>query len=191
VAAANVELVQRGLDAFNAGVYSGTFADDAEVWPAPGFPEVGLVKGPDETRRFFEGMRGGWKPGTSRMALRDLQAAGNRVLVSAEWRGIGEASGWPHRDRRRPTTRCRLRHSAERSGFASQTLVAPAGDHRDTHLFLDSSERGVEVGRRSRDRCAPAGSQSGPQYVTADGWRGDCFEAFQWAVEDSNLQPWD
>jgi hypothetical protein len=47
VASENVELVRRGIEAFNAGVtlIDDVFAADAELWPAAGFPEGGPFKG--------------------------------------------------------------------------------------------------------------------------------------------------
>jgi ketosteroid isomerase-like protein len=94
VASENVELVRRGIERFNAGVtlIDDVFAADAELWPAVGFPEGGPFKGHDEIRRFFEGLREGWKPGTA-VFPREFEEAGDKVLVSAEWRAIGEASG--------------------------------------------------------------------------------------------------
>jgi ketosteroid isomerase-like protein len=94
VASENIELVRRGVDAFNGGVslIDELWADDAELWPAPGFPEGGPFKGRDEIRRFFDGLREGWRPGTAAV-LREFEEAGDNLLVSFEWRAVGEASG--------------------------------------------------------------------------------------------------
>jgi ketosteroid isomerase-like protein len=88
-------LVRRTFGFFNAGDFDSVadlFALDAEVRPAPGFPEAGPFKGRDQIRHFYAGLREGWKPGAS-VALLDLGEAGDKVLVSFQWRATGEASG--------------------------------------------------------------------------------------------------
>jgi ketosteroid isomerase-like protein len=94
VASENIELLRRALEAFNEGVslIDELYTEDAEVWPAPGFPEGGPFKGHDEIRRFFDGLREGWQPGMAAVA-REFEEAGDTVLMSFEWRAIGEASG--------------------------------------------------------------------------------------------------
>jgi hypothetical protein len=61
---------------------------------APGFPDRGPFKGRDELQRFFDGLLGGWKPGTAVVA-RGFEEAGDKVLVWFEWRAVGEASEVP------------------------------------------------------------------------------------------------
>ena len=61
---------------------------------APGFPERGPFKGRDELQRFFDGLLGGWTPGTAVVA-RGFEEAGDKVLVWFEWRAVGEASEVP------------------------------------------------------------------------------------------------
>jgi ketosteroid isomerase-like protein len=94
----NIELVRRAFADFrtSGNLSDGVdvlWADDGEVWPAPGFPESGPFKGRDQIRRFFDGLQDGWKPDSFAVTLRQLEGFGDKVLVSLEWRGIGAASG--------------------------------------------------------------------------------------------------
>jgi ketosteroid isomerase-like protein len=95
VSSENIDLVRRTFELFNAGDFDSVadqFAPDGEVRPAPGFPEAGPFKGRDQIRRFYAGLREGWKPG-ARVILRELRETGDEVLVSFQWRGTGETSG--------------------------------------------------------------------------------------------------
>jgi len=95
VSSENIELVRRALEAFNSGVSAlpDFWAEDAEVWPAPGFPEGGPFRGREQIQRFFDGLLEGWQPDTTVVVPREFGEAGDKVLVSYEWRGTGEASG--------------------------------------------------------------------------------------------------
>jgi ketosteroid isomerase-like protein len=89
----NIELVRRLLDAFNTDedLYDVWYAEDAEVWPAPSFPEGGPFQGRGQIRRFFNGLREGWK--RTSVVVHKLEEAGDNVLASVTWRATGEASG--------------------------------------------------------------------------------------------------
>jgi ketosteroid isomerase-like protein len=93
VSSENIELVRRANESFNTDddLYGVLFAEDAEVWPAPGFPEAGPFQGRDQIRGFFDGLREGWK-GTS-VVVRELEEVGDKVLASLQWRATGDASG--------------------------------------------------------------------------------------------------
>ena len=96
MAGENVELVRRLFDAFNAGTdadsYEEYWTEETEVWPASGFPEGGPFKGPEQGRRFLEGLREGWGPGMQ-VTIGSIEGAGDAVVAEFEWRGVGEASG--------------------------------------------------------------------------------------------------
>jgi uncharacterized protein len=95
VSSQNIELVRRLIEAFNTetdgDLYDVLWAEDAEVWPASGFPEGGPFQGRDQIRGFFDGLREGWE-GTS-VVVGELEEAGDKVLVSVQWRAVGAASG--------------------------------------------------------------------------------------------------
>jgi ketosteroid isomerase-like protein len=96
VSSENVELVQHLVTSFNAGgapLVDLFWAEDAELWPAPGFPEGGPFRGRDQIRSFFDGLREGWEPGSFSGVVRELAGVGDKVLVTLEWRAIGAASG--------------------------------------------------------------------------------------------------
>ena len=90
----NFGLVRRMFDAFNAGddLVPLLWTEDAEVVPAPGFPEGGPVRGLEQVSRFFDGLREGWQEGTS-VTLPELEEIGDKVLASFTWRAVGETSG--------------------------------------------------------------------------------------------------
>jgi ketosteroid isomerase-like protein len=91
----NVELVHRSVELWNCGDVDAlveTFAEDAELEPAPGFVEGGKLKGRDGIRRFFERLHESWKPGDT-VALGELLEAGDKVMFSFQWRAIGDVSG--------------------------------------------------------------------------------------------------
>jgi ketosteroid isomerase-like protein len=92
---ARIERIRRETEYFNAGdldSFLGGLADDAELFPDPSFPEGGPFKGRDEIRGFYSGLREGWDSGTT-VILREVKAAGEKVLFAFEWRAVGEASG--------------------------------------------------------------------------------------------------
>jgi ketosteroid isomerase-like protein len=90
---ANVELVRRTFEAFNAGVSTlpEFWSEDAELWPAPGFPEGDRCRGRDQIQRFFDRLLEGLVDATA--VLREFEEAGDKVLVSFQWRATGESSG--------------------------------------------------------------------------------------------------
>jgi ketosteroid isomerase-like protein len=89
----NVDLVRRMIGIFNAGERKlpAFWAEDAEVLPAAGFPEGGPYRGREQIQRFFDGLHEGWTGST--VAMGELREAGDKVLVSFEWRATGESSG--------------------------------------------------------------------------------------------------
>jgi ketosteroid isomerase-like protein len=89
-----LDLVRQTFEAYNAGeeVLPPIWAQDAEVRTAPGFPEGGPFRGRDEIRRFFEGLREGWQPGTA-VTIEKVEEVDDKVVVSFNWRGVGETSG--------------------------------------------------------------------------------------------------
>ena len=98
VSSENIDLVRRLIESFNRDDVDATwaenwelFAEDIEVWPAPGFPEAGPFQGRHQYRVFFDGLRGGWKE--TSVVVRELEDAGDKVLASVQWRAIGETSG--------------------------------------------------------------------------------------------------
>jgi hypothetical protein len=93
VPSANVEPVRRALDLFNAGVSTlpEFWAEDAELWPAPGFPEGGVCRGRGEIERFFNRSREGLRDTT--VVLGETEVAGDKVFLSFQWRATGESSG--------------------------------------------------------------------------------------------------
>jgi ketosteroid isomerase-like protein len=94
VSSAKIERVQRTFDTFNAGISTlpEFWAEDAEVWPAPEFPGGGPFRGREQIQHFFNGLLEGWEPDT-RAVPREFEEAGDKVLISFEWRATGEASG--------------------------------------------------------------------------------------------------
>jgi aminoglycoside 6'-N-acetyltransferase len=87
-------LVRRMFDVFNAGddLVALLWTEDAEVVPAPGFPEGGPVRGHEQVTRFFDGLREGWQEGMS-VTLHGLEEIGDKVLASFTWQAVGETSG--------------------------------------------------------------------------------------------------
>jgi ketosteroid isomerase-like protein len=94
VSGENIAVVQRFTDGFNKGEYllDVLWAADAEVRPAPTFPEGGPMTGRDQIGRWLDGLREGWQPGSA-VIMRELEEADDKVLASFEWHAIGEASG--------------------------------------------------------------------------------------------------
>jgi ketosteroid isomerase-like protein len=94
VSGENIALVQRLTEGFNNGEYllDVVWAPDAEVQPAPTFPEGRPMTGREQIGRWLDGLREGWQPGSA-MILREVEEADDKVLASVEWRAIGEASG--------------------------------------------------------------------------------------------------
>jgi ketosteroid isomerase-like protein len=94
VSGENIELVRRLYEAWNRGeTRIDAWAEDGEVWTVPGFLEGGLFKGRDQIRRFVDGLREGWKPGSDVVEIREIEEVGDKVLASIEWRAIGNVSG--------------------------------------------------------------------------------------------------
>jgi uncharacterized protein (TIGR02246 family) len=97
VSSENIGLVQRVIEALNAGDDSAVdvfFAEDAELWPSPGAVEGSRpLRGHDQIRSWFEMLRQGWKQGTMVVVVREIEEAGDQVLASFTWRAIGDASG--------------------------------------------------------------------------------------------------
>jgi ketosteroid isomerase-like protein len=93
VPSTNVELVRRAFELFNAGVPTlpEFWAEGAELWPAPGFPEGGVCRGRGEIERFFNRSREGLKDTT--VVLGETEDAGDKVFLSFQWRATGESSG--------------------------------------------------------------------------------------------------
>jgi hypothetical protein len=93
VPSADIELAQRTIETFNAGVrrLPEFWAEDAELRPAPGFPESSPCSGREEIQRFFDRLREGLTD--ARIVLNEIEEAGDKVLVSLEWRATGESSG--------------------------------------------------------------------------------------------------
>jgi len=91
----NIELVRRSVDLWNGGdveALAATFADDAELEPAPDFIEGGRFKGRNGIRRFFERLHEAWRPGDT-VVLGELREAGDRVMFSFGWTATGDLSG--------------------------------------------------------------------------------------------------
>jgi ketosteroid isomerase-like protein len=93
----NLQIVQRGYEAYNRGDIDGTAADfaaDCEYIPSgdlPGGRE--LVRGPEEYRRYI-----GWLQSEfddARVEIHELEDAGEKVVASVTLRGRGQRSGAP------------------------------------------------------------------------------------------------
>jgi ketosteroid isomerase-like protein len=92
---ASVEIVRRSVDLWNSGdvgALVAIFSDDAELEPAPGFIEGGMLLGHEGIRHFFERLHEAWKPGDT-VTLGEVREAGDKVMLSFRWRAIGDVSG--------------------------------------------------------------------------------------------------
>ena len=91
----NVEMVRRGVDAFNRGVFEGVaaeFASDFEYVASGAIPGVGGVyRGPEEYTRFQEAFWGEFDE--QHGEINEVIEAGDQVLVSLTFRGRGKQSG--------------------------------------------------------------------------------------------------
>lgn len=67
------------------------YVEDAVLQTDPRFPEGGTFEGCAAISRFFEGLREGWSAVAG--IPTDFREGADRVLVAAEWRATGEASG--------------------------------------------------------------------------------------------------
>jgi ketosteroid isomerase-like protein len=94
VSATNLDIVRRGLDAYNS--------DDVDAWIELADPEVELValgslleggayRGYDGIRRFFVDMTDEWAE--RRLEVEALREAGDRVVVLGHFHARGRASG--------------------------------------------------------------------------------------------------
>jgi ketosteroid isomerase-like protein len=94
VSSENLETVRQQFRYWNAGDLDSMmtpYAEDAVLQTDPRFPEGGTFEGRGAIRRFFEGLRQGWS--AVRGIPTDFREGADRVLVAAEWRATGEASG--------------------------------------------------------------------------------------------------
>jgi hypothetical protein len=55
--------------------------------------ESGPFRERDQIPRFFDGLREGWRPSSIVVVVREIEAAGDKVLASVEWRAVGSGSG--------------------------------------------------------------------------------------------------
>jgi ketosteroid isomerase-like protein len=88
---ANVEIVRRGFEAWNAGdmaAFRELVAPDAIVRPPPNWPEPGPYVGREATMRFFEGIREAWDMDTVEWVGEPVAAA-DRVVICFTWEGTG------------------------------------------------------------------------------------------------------
>jgi uncharacterized protein len=87
----NVEIVRRGVEAWNAGdmaAFRELVAPDAIVRPPPNWPEPGPYVGREATMRYFEGIREAWDMDTIEWVGEPVAAA-DRVVISFTWQGMG------------------------------------------------------------------------------------------------------
>jgi uncharacterized protein len=87
----NVEIVRRGVEAWNAGdmaAFRELIAPDAIVRPPPNWPEPGPYVGREATMRYFEGIREAWDMDTIEWVGEPVAAA-DRVVISFTWEGMG------------------------------------------------------------------------------------------------------
>ena len=91
----NVELVRRGLEAYNRGDLDGAVADfapDCEYVPTGALPGgSGVYRGPEGYKRFVAWLREGFED--ARLDVNDLIDAGDRVIAALTLRGRGKQSG--------------------------------------------------------------------------------------------------
>jgi ketosteroid isomerase-like protein len=88
----NVEVVQRGYEAYNAGDLGALreLYDPGVVWyHLKGWPEPGPSVGRDAVLREVEQLQEAWQAGDRLELVGDLVDAGDRVLARAVWRGSG------------------------------------------------------------------------------------------------------
>src|SRR6476659_2785402 len=90
----NVEVVQAGTDAYNAGDLDAVmecYAPDVEAYPDASFPEAGPLVGRDEFRRWVEGIRAPWA--VARWVVHETRAfEPDRVLERGDFGGLGLGS---------------------------------------------------------------------------------------------------
>ena len=87
----NVEIVQAGFDAWNAGdmqAFGDLFSDDVVVRPPKGWPEPGPFVGRQVVMRQFESVRETWDTDEAERVSEFIDA-GDRVLARHIWRGAG------------------------------------------------------------------------------------------------------
>jgi len=91
----NVELIRSALEAYNAGpdAYLEFMAVDIEIRPdASVFTEAKPFRGREEFRRFLAVTEQDWEGG-AKADVREVFAAGDRVVARTDWGGRGRASG--------------------------------------------------------------------------------------------------
>jgi ketosteroid isomerase-like protein len=89
----NVEMIREQIRAFSSADLKGIVRDlaaDAVLETDPRFPEGGTFVGVPAIEHFFETLLEGWHD--SRGTFEDFREAGQQVLVTAVWKGTGEAS---------------------------------------------------------------------------------------------------
>jgi uncharacterized protein len=88
----NVEIVKRAFEAYNAGDLGvlRELYDPGVVWHhVEGWPEPGPSVGQDAVLREMEYIRAAWQELDRLEPVGDFIDAGDRVLVTAVWRGSG------------------------------------------------------------------------------------------------------
>jgi uncharacterized protein len=88
----NVELVRKTFEAWNANDMEGLrqlFDPDAILRSPPGWPEPGPFVGRDAVIRQFEQVRDAFDQDSTRF-LSDFATTGDRVIVRAGWRMVGQ-----------------------------------------------------------------------------------------------------
>jgi ketosteroid isomerase-like protein len=87
----NVEIVRRGIEAWNAGDMDGlreTYDPDAIMRLAEGWPEPGPCVGREAVMRQFEQARETWDADAIEV-IGDFVHGADRVVVKSIWRGVG------------------------------------------------------------------------------------------------------
>jgi ketosteroid isomerase-like protein len=87
----NVEIVRRGMEAWNAGDMDRIrdfYDPDAVMYHLEGWPEPGPSVGREAVMRQWEQVREAWHRG-DRLDLGDFIEAGNQVLARGMWRVAG------------------------------------------------------------------------------------------------------
>ena len=142
--------MRRSLDRFNADDLDGflaDIADDAEVWPAPSFPEGGPYRGRDKIRSFYAGLRDGLKTGTT-VTPREIEAAADKVFVSFEWRAIGESSGLEASSNWYLVTSYRDGRAVRVEFFTDRDLARRAAGLKIARPAPSADQRGPDSGER-------------------------------------------
>jgi ketosteroid isomerase-like protein len=90
----NVQVVEAGTDAYNAGDLHAVmecYTPDVEAYPDAGFPEASPLVGRDEFRRWLEGIREPWA--VARWVVHETRAIEpDRVLQRGDFGGVGMGS---------------------------------------------------------------------------------------------------